>query len=100
MCGGLNAPPRTPTAATATSPSAGSIPNLALAAHDVLERRQLAKANRPAGVQLLGRVADLGSHAELEAVREPRGRVDVDDRRIDVLRERLRGLLRRRDDRL
>ena len=35
-------------------------------------------ADRPARVQLLGRVADLGAHPELEAVGEPGRGVDVD----------------------
>src|SRR5215211_9294661 len=95
MCGGLNAPPRTPTAETA-APSA----HLAVAAEDVLGGRQLAQAGWAASVQLLRRVADLGAHPELETIGEPRRRVDIDRRGIHRARERLGGLLRRRDDRL
>ena len=55
-----------------------SLADLAVAVDDVLERRQLAQADRAAGVQLLGRVADLGAHPELEAVGEAGRGVDVD----------------------
>src|SRR6478736_2760878 len=81
MCGGLNAPPRTPTAAIP------STPDLPVALDDVLERGQLAKPDRPARVKLLGRVPDLGPHPELEPVGESRRRVHVDDGRIDSVRE-------------
>src|SRR5215475_13890856 len=51
---------------------------LAVAVDDVLERGQLAHPNRAAGVQLLGRVADLGPHPVLEAIGEAGRGVDVD----------------------
>src|SRR5689334_23826452 len=47
---------------------------------------ELAQPDRAASVQLLRGVADLGTHAEDEAVREPDRRVDVDARRIDAAR--------------
>src|SRR5215204_3378555 len=42
--------------------------DLSLALDQVLERAELAQADRAAGVQLLRRVTDLGAHAELAAV--------------------------------
>ena len=53
----------------------------------VLEGAQLAQPDRPARVQLLGRVADLGAHAELAAVGEARRGVDVDAGRVDAALE-------------
>ena len=55
--------------------SGWSAADLTVAAHDVLRRGQLAQPHRPAGVQLLGRDADLGAEAELLAVDEPGRRV-------------------------
>src|SRR3954465_131720 len=94
MCGGLNVPPSRPSRATASGT------DLAVALDQVLERAQLAQADRPAGVQLLRRVADLGAHAELAAVGEPRRRVDVDARGIDAQLERASGRGVAGDDRL
>ena len=70
-CGGLNVPPSRPTRAT-------SYADLPRALDEVLERAQLAQADRAARVQLLRRVADLRAHAELPAVGEARRGVDVD----------------------
>ena len=86
-CGGLNVPPRMPTRATRplrqrTWPSPST---------RYLIRAQLAQADRPAGVELLRRVADLGAHAELAAVGEARRGVDVDAGRVDAALERARG---------
>ena len=64
---------------------------MAVALDDVLERAQLAQRDRPARVELLGRVADLGAHPELAAVGEARRGVDVDAGRVDALLERARG---------
>ena len=50
----------------------------------VLERAQLAQADRAAGVELLGRVADLRAHPELAAVGEARRGVDVDAGGVDL----------------
>ena len=62
-----------------------------VALDDVLERAQLAQADRAAGVQLLRRVADLGAHPELAAVGEARRGVDVDAGGVDAELERARG---------
>ena len=81
-------------------PSGCSRTDVAGALDQVLERAQLAQADRAAGVQLLSRVADLRAHPELAAVGEPRRRVDVHAGGIDAELERAR---RRRvpgDDRL
>src|SRR3954447_11026680 len=94
MCGGLNVPPRIPMELMALCP------RVAVAGHDVLDRAQLAHADWAAGVQLLRRVADLGSHAELAAVGEARGGVHVDARRVHAELERPRCGRVARDDRL
>src|SRR3954454_15925463 len=73
---------------------------LAVALDQVLEGAQLARADRPAGVQLLRRVADLGAHPELAPVGEARGGVDVDARRVHAELERPRGRRVAREDRL
>src|SRR3546814_7415964 len=58
--------------AAAPAPAAlrpkGLGPGLALAAHPVLVAGQLLRANRSAGMQLAGRDAVLGAHAEFTAV--------------------------------
>ena len=89
-CGGLNVPPRMPTRATPAQARTWPV-----ALDQVLERAQLAQADRAAGVQLLRRVADLGAHAELAAVGEARRGVDVDAGRVDAALERARGARRR-----
>src|SRR5690349_21054327 len=81
MCGGLKAPPRIPTAATAPLP-----PDLPVAMDDVLGGGQLAQPDGAAGVELLRGVADLGTHPELEAVREAGRGVDVHAGRVDAVR--------------
>src|SRR3954469_11561427 len=91
--GGLNVPPRMPT-------RKASAPDLAHPVDQVLERAQLAQADRPARVQLLRRVADLGAHAELAAVGEAGRRVDVDARRVDAALEGPRARRVVGDDRL
>src|SRR5215204_2914742 len=83
-CGGLNVPPSRPTSATLG-------PDLARALDQVLDRAQLAQPDRPAGVELLGRVADLGAHAELAPVGEAGGGVDVDAGGVDPQLEGARG---------
>src|SRR5829696_7426700 len=93
MCGGLNAPPRTPTAAT-------SAPDLPVAVDDVLEGRQLSEADGSARMKLLGGIADLGAHPELEAVGEAGRGVHVHHGRVDSVGKRLRGVIGGRDDRL
>src|SRR5579862_5403821 len=54
-----------------------SIPDLSVAVDDVLIRGQLAQPHRTAGVQAVGRDADLGAKAELVAVGETRRRVEI-----------------------
>src|ERR1051325_10614014 len=101
MCGGVKVPPRSP---TRTSREPGRLatlrPDLALALDQVLERAELAQADRAAGVQLLRRVADLGAHAELPAVREAGRGVDVHAGGVDAELERPRRVDGARDDRL
>src|SRR3954468_13321120 len=92
-CGGLNVPPRRPSRAKLGA-------DLAVAVDQIASRAQLAQADRPARVQLLRRVADLGAHAELAAVGEARRRVDVDAGRVDAELERPSGIAIARDDRL
>src|SRR3954454_22230435 len=82
MCGGLNVPPRIPTEAIRLWA------DVAVAGDDVLERAQLAHADRAARMQLLSRVADLRAHPELAAVGEARGCVDVHAGRVDPQLER------------
>src|SRR3954451_20288850 len=94
MCGGWNVPPSSPIRATASGP------DLAVALDQVLEGAQLARADRPAGMQLLRRVADLGAHPELAPVGEAGGGVDVDARRVHAELERPRGGRVAREDRL
>src|SRR6202020_2984548 len=77
---------------------ASSGADVPVALDQVLERAQLAQPDRPARVELLGRVADLGPHAELAAVSEARRRVDVDAGGVDPELEGARGARRRRDD--
>ena len=60
----------------------------ARAAHHVLVTRQLLHAHRPAGVELIGRNADLRAHAELAAVGELCRGVVQHDRAVDLLRNR------------
>ena len=75
-CGGLNVPP--------SSPTFGAYRHLAGALDQVPVGAQLAQADRAAGVQLLGRVGDLGAHAELAAVGEARRGVDVHAGGVDA----------------
>ena len=96
MCGGLNVPPRTPSVRATRRHGT----HVAVALDHVLVGAQLAQADRAAGVELLGRVADLGAHAELAAVGEARRRVDVDAGRVDAELERARRCRVARDDRL
>src|SRR3546814_15835752 len=74
-------------AAAALRPE-GLGPGLALAAHLILVAGQLLRANRSAGVQLAGRDADLGAHAELPAVRKPRRGLVHHDSGIDHVPQR------------
>src|SRR3954470_12172123 len=92
-CGGLNVPPRRPSRAKLGA-------DLAVAVDQIASRAQLAQADRPARVQLLRRVADLGAHAELAAVGEARRRVDVDAGRVDAELERPGRIAVAGDDRL
>ncbi len=83
-CGGLNVPPRMPSAHERPARDAGSGANVAVALDEVLVRAELAQADRPARVQLLRRVADLRAHPELATVGEARRGVHVDARRVDT----------------
>ena len=94
-CGGLNVPPSRPTRATRAQARTWPV-----ALDEVLERAELAQADRAARVQLLGRVADLRAHAELAAVGEARRRVDVDAGGVDAELERPRRRRVAGDDRL
>src|SRR5580704_7791031 len=67
---------------------------------EVLERAQLAQADRAARMQLLGGVADLRAHPELSPVGEARGGVDVHAGGVDAELEGARGGGVARDDRL
>jgi hypothetical protein len=58
------------------------------------------KADRPSGVRLAGRDADLGAKAVAEAVGEARARVDKDAGRIDPAAEALHARLVLGDDRV
>ena len=80
-----------------TEPQASDVSR---ALDEVLERAQLAHADRASGVELLGRVADLGAHPELPAIGEPGRGVDVHARRVDAELERPRRVGRPGDDRL
>src|SRR6188472_1640820 len=81
-------------------PAEALLTYLAVAVDDVLVGRQLAQTDRSTRVQLLGRVADLGPHAELEAIGEAGRGVGVDDGGVNSSGETLRSLGRRADDRL
>src|SRR5690348_2873336 len=74
--------------------------NVTRALDQVLERAELAQPDRPSCVELLGRIADLGAHAELAAVGEPSGRVDVHARGVHPELEGPRGFGVAGDDRL
>src|SRR5215470_15497504 len=74
--------------------------DLAVAVDQISSRAQFAQADRPARVQLLRGVADLGAHPELAAIGESRGCVDVDAGGVDAELERARGVAVARDDRL
>src|SRR5204862_903710 len=67
-------------------------PDLAVALHDVFERRQLAQAHRPPGVELLRADPDLGTEAELLPVHEPGRRVHQHRGGIHLAREPRRRL--------
>ena len=78
---------------------------MARAAHYPLRARELRQTHRAASVQLLGRDADFGAEPELAPIREARGGIDHDDRRVDlgekafgfreVVREDRLGVMRR-----
>src|SRR5258705_7644409 len=77
-----------------------SCANVAGTFDEVLERAQLAQADRPTHVELLGRVADLGAHPELATVGEARRGVYVHAGRVDAELERACAGGVFRDDRL
>src|SRR5882672_1658647 len=67
-----------------SSPEAGSgPPDLPVTVDEILVARQLLDPDRAARMELVGRDADLRTHAELAAVRELRGRVVQDNRTVD-----------------
>src|SRR5690349_11999829 len=70
------------------------LPDLPAAVDHVLRRGQLTQPDRAPRMQLLGRVADFRPHSELVAVREWRGRVDVDGRGVHPVRELIADLCR------
>ena len=92
--GGLNVPPSSPTRSTAQGRIWPSPSTRYLNVHSSRS------ADRPAGVQLLGRVADLGAHPELAAVGEARRGVDVDAGGVDAELEGARGARVAGQDRL
>ena len=57
---------------------------MAVALDEILEGAEFAQADRAPGVKLLGRVADLGSLAELAPVGEAGGRVDIHAGGVDA----------------
>src|SRR5438876_72470 len=75
-------------------------PDVTLALDQVLEGAELPQADRAAGVELLGRVSDLGPHSELASVGEAGGRVHVDARRVHSELKGARLLRVAGDDRL
>ena len=85
-CGGLNVPPRMPRRSVhlPAAPQRRTWPSPSTTYLNVHSSRS---ADRAARVELLGRVADLGAHAELAAVGEARGGVDVDAGRVDAALE-------------
>ena len=64
--------------------------DLTVAADDEFVGNELIQAHGASGVQLLRGDADLRAEPELAAIREARGRVYIDRRRIDLCREPLR----------
>ena len=64
--------------------------DLAVAGDDVFVAGQLLQAHGAPGVKLLGGDADLRAEPKLAAIREARGRIYIDRRRIDLCREPLR----------
>src|SRR5690606_13853180 len=64
-------------------------PDLAAAMHAILVARELRGADRPARMNLTGRDADLGTHAELAAVGELRRGVVDHDRAVELVQESL-----------
>ncbi len=64
-----------------------SSPNLAIAADDPLQRRQLFKRHRAAAMQLTRADPQFRPQPELEAIGEIRRCVDVNRRAVDVVQE-------------
>ena len=71
---------------------------LPVALDDVFVGCQLRKAHGPACVEFLCRYSDLGAEAELAAVGERRGQVDIDAGGIHAAREAAGGILVFGDD--
>ena len=65
-------------------PHDASTASMAVALDQILEGAELAQADRASSVELLGRVADLGSHAELSPVGEASGSVHVHAGGVDA----------------
>ena len=63
--------------------------DLTVAADDEFVGNELIQAHGASGVQLLRGDADLCAEPKLAAIREARGRVYIDRRRIDLCREPL-----------
>ena len=68
---------------TGAPEGSGRGPDVPVAPHDPLRRRQLRQSHRTPGVQLLRGDADLGAHPELRAVGERGGGVDHHGGRVD-----------------
>src|SRR5438270_4776721 len=98
--GGLKVPPRIPTDRRSDIAAVVSIADVSVALDEILERAQLTQSDWPARMELLCGVPDLGTHPELAAVGEARGRVHVDTRRIHSELERSGGRRVARHDRL
>src|SRR5262249_42953090 len=85
-------------AAQTRTRDAGSVPDLARAAHEILVGRELAQAHRPARVQPVRADPHLGAEAELVPVGEARGGIDEYGGRVDAPEEALGGAVVLRDD--
>src|SRR5688500_18841530 len=80
---GSKVPPKIPVAANLCA-------HVPVAQHDPLLRGEALEADRPAGLQLVGRDADFGTQPVLEAVGEAGRRIHHHRARVDLAQEALR----------